>query len=153
MQVLTVWSSLHLKGSMVLLYMDKWSAPKLTSCEVTMTSRVGSRRRLHMWERLSWVAERGSCEFYSHVIKCRILRIFTLTLEKKYFSKFAAIHYCKYILLQPVLGGSSYNLICTLLNEYKSCINHSNFCTLKHYIFWDMSPLAPFKGRLPVVRN
>lgn len=33
------------------------------------------------------------------------------------FLKFAAIHYCKYILLQPVLVGSIYNLICTLLNE------------------------------------
>jgi hypothetical protein len=68
------------------------------------------------------------------------------------FLKFAAIHYCKYILLQPVLVGSIYNLICTLLNEYKSCINHSNFCTLKH-ILWGTSPLAPFKGRLPVVGN
>jgi hypothetical protein len=65
--------------------------------------------------------------------------------------KFAANHYCKYMLLQPALGGSSYNFICTLLNEYKSCINHCSFCTLKHYIVWDTSPLAPFKGRLPVV--
>ena len=58
MQVLAVWSSLELKGRMALLYVDKGSAPKPTHCEVTMTSRVGSQRRLHLRERLSRVAER-----------------------------------------------------------------------------------------------
>jgi len=68
MQVLAVWSSLQSKGSMALQYMDKGSAPKPTPCEVTVTSRVGSRRPLHVRERLSRVADRGSCEFYSHVL-------------------------------------------------------------------------------------
>jgi hypothetical protein len=131
MQVLAVWSSLQVKGSMALLYMDRGSAPNLTPCEVTMTSRVGSRMRLHMRERLSRVAERGSCEFYCHVLNppyvfsdkmWNVTNIYINPWEKKKcFVKFAAMHYCKHTLLQPVLGGSSYNFICTVLNEYKSC--------------------------------